>query len=63
MSAPSKLGYLTKIDALQKQLFDMEQERIADEIKRRQETDNSMKVLAEMAAFLKSALPARGPTP
>lgn len=61
--AAEKLGFLTKIDTLQKQIFDMQQERIADEIKRRQETDNSTKVLAEMTVLLKNALPVKGPTP
>ena len=56
-----KLADLQKIDALQKQIFAMQQERIADEIKRRQETDNSTKVLADMSALLKTL--AKGSTP
>jgi len=60
--AADKLADLKKIDELQKQIFTMQQERIADEIKRRQESDNSTKLLGDMAALLKAAL-AKGSTP
>ncbi len=58
-----KVADLKKIDDLQKQIFSMQQDRIAEEVKRRTETDNSTKVQMDTLALLKALIDKKGITP
>lgn len=49
-----KAADLAEITALRKQIFDMQQERIHYEMVRRESTDHTMKVLAELHVLLKA---------
>jgi hypothetical protein len=64
-AAAKELAYLQKIEAQQKQIFDIQQERIAEKIKEREAAADSAKALAEMAVLLKSMQAAltKGQTP
>ncbi len=50
-----KLADVTEIKNLRKQIFDMQQERIRDEIVRRESADQTMKVLADLRAEIVKA--------
>jgi flagellar basal body-associated protein FliL len=56
--ATEKLGLLNKIEALQTRIFDMQQDRIAEQIKLREASSESAKALSEMSALLKTTLAA-----
>lgn len=50
-----KLADVTEIKNLRQQIFDMQQERIRDEITRRESADKTMQVLAELRAEITRA--------
>lgn len=49
-----ELGYITEIKALQKEVKDLLQDRIRYEMVRRESSDQTMKVLTEIAGLLKA---------
>lgn len=53
-----KLRDLEKIERLQATIFEMQQNRIADEANKRREADVSVKLMSEMTVLLKQAIAA-----